>query len=221
MKLYVLALFLIVALSGFLRFFQLATNPPGMYVDEASIGVNAYQILTTGKDEHGETMPLFFKAFGEYKLPVYIYLTSVSMLLFGKTEFAVRFTSALFGTATVLLIYYFLRTLMVFDKKSFTQMHRQALPFIGAVILAVTPWHIQFSRGGFEANVALFFFLLGIFCLLQYLLSKKELFLSCFFISLLITLYTYSTYRLLTPLLLIFVIGYLYSKKKTYSEFYS
>ena len=79
----------------------MADTPHDLYVDEVSIGYNAYSILKTGKDEHGQSFPIFLKAFEEYKLPVYIYLTTVSEAIFGKTPFAVRFPSALFGTLSV------------------------------------------------------------------------------------------------------------------------
>ena len=66
----------IVLLAGFLRFWQLASLPPSLYWDEVSQGYNAYSILTTGKDEHQEFLPLArFQAFGDYKAPVNIYLT--------------------------------------------------------------------------------------------------------------------------------------------------
>ena len=50
----------IVALGAILRFYDLASNPPGFYTDEASIGFNAYTILTSAQDEHGAFFPLFF-----------------------------------------------------------------------------------------------------------------------------------------------------------------
>ena len=49
-------------------------TPPGFCLDESSIAFNAQLISTTGHDEYDEAWPLFFKAFGEYKNPVYIYL---------------------------------------------------------------------------------------------------------------------------------------------------
>src|SRR3981081_2715222 len=48
-------------------------TPPGMYVDEASIGYNAWAIAYHGVDEHGVHLPLYFQAFCEYKNPLYIY----------------------------------------------------------------------------------------------------------------------------------------------------
>ena len=48
---------------------DLSASPPGLYVDEASIGYNAWTMARFGVDEHGIHVPLFFEAFGEYKNP--------------------------------------------------------------------------------------------------------------------------------------------------------
>ena len=50
----------IIILAFILRIYKLAEIPPGFYADEASIGFNAYKILTTLRDEHGKFLPLFF-----------------------------------------------------------------------------------------------------------------------------------------------------------------
>src|SRR4051812_19724477 len=101
----------ILLLSAFLRFYDIGNDPPGLYIDEVSIGYNAYSILKTGKDEFGASFPMAFRSFGEYKMPVYIYTTSLAMALFGKSEFSVRFTSAFSGVVTILLFYVFVELL--------------------------------------------------------------------------------------------------------------
>ncbi len=93
---HILLVVLILFIGIFLRFFRLGEVPNGLNQDETSIGYNAYSILKTGKDEHGKFMPLYFKSFNDFKLPVYIYLTAASEMIFGVTAFAVRFPSALF-----------------------------------------------------------------------------------------------------------------------------
>src|SRR5689334_5768608 len=50
-----------------------ATNPPGFFIDESSIAYNAHTISETGRDEYGESFPLYFRAFSDYKNPVYVY----------------------------------------------------------------------------------------------------------------------------------------------------
>lgn len=182
-----LLLILIVILSSILRLYKLGHIPPGIYWDEASIGYNAYSILKTGQDEHGVFFPLWFKAYGEYKLPVYIYLTSISEYFFGKNEFSVRFPSAFSGILSTIII--FLLVHHFFPR-------RNKLSLLSSFFLTIVPWSIHFSRGGFEANVMLFFILLGI-----YLFSKGKVISSFFFLAL--TFYTYNSARIITSLLIL------------------
>src|SRR3989344_1420628 len=100
-----LFLFCIILLATLLRFYQLGINPPSLDWDEASIGYNAYSILKTGADEYGNRLPLSFRSFDDYKPPVYIYLTVISVALFGLTEFAARFPTAVIGVLAVIVVY--------------------------------------------------------------------------------------------------------------------
>ena len=101
----------IVFLAAFLRFFHLGTNPPSLYWDEASIAYNAYAILKAGIDEHGTSFPItHFLAYGDAKPPLYIYATTLSLAIFGLSEFAIRFPSALAGTLTFSQLTFWLNT---------------------------------------------------------------------------------------------------------------
>lgn len=191
---------LIVLLAAFLRFWKLGQVPVSLYWDEVSIGYNAYSILKTGKDEYGQFLPVRFKAFGEYKLPAYVYLTSASVKIFGLNEFAVRFPSALFGTLTVLLTYFL--TQEIFKKSVISSQ----LPVTSAFLLAISPWHLQLSRAGFEANLGLFFFCLGLLLLL-----KKRFLLAAIFLT--AALYAYLSFWLTVPLTLLFFFLVLKEKK--------
>ncbi len=192
-------LWLILFLAFSLRFYQISSNPPGLYWDEASIGYNAYSILKTGRDESGEFLPIVFKSFGDYKQPLYFYLVSLSMAVFGLSEFAIRFPSAFFGTLTVFLVYLLVKEL--FKNSKFALRYS----LLAALFLAISPWHLQFSRAGFEANLGLFFIILG------GLMFLKNRFLAMaigFFLAML----TYSAVKLfLIPL--IFGWAFFYRKK--------
>src|ERR1700740_2490700 len=101
-----LSIFLLIFFIGsFLRFYQLGSVPGSMDWDEVSFGYNAYSVLHTGKDEYNVIYPLLFRAFGEYKQPVYAYLDVVSIDLFGLTAFAVRSPSAFFGSISIIFVY--------------------------------------------------------------------------------------------------------------------
>ena len=152
---------LLVALA--VRALQLRENPPGFYGDEASVGVNAYALLRTGRDEHGQPWPLLFRAFGEYKLPVFIYSALQFVAALGLREEAIRLTAVAYGVLTVGASYALARRLLG---------DREAL--MTALLVAITPWDIHYSRIGFELiafpfllSLALALFLSGVSSLRQ------------------------------------------------------
>ncbi|HEV2339151.1 MAG TPA: phospholipid carrier-dependent glycosyltransferase [Patescibacteria group bacterium] len=187
----------IVALAALLRFWGISSVPESLYWDEVSQGYNAYSLLTTGGyDEHHEFLPVArFIAFGDYKAPVNIYLTVPSIRIFGKNTFAVRFPSALFGTLTVLFVYFLARELFWERKNALISL---AAPFL----LAISPWHIQLSRAAYEGNIATFFTVLGVYL---FLLAKRKnpWILVASSISFTIGIYAFNAQRIFIPLLII------------------
>ena len=185
-----LHLLFIILFSLVLRLYLIDSMPLGVRNDEASFGYNAYSILQTGKDEHGEFFPLIFTAFGDQKLPVYMYSIVPMIKVFGLNNFAVRLPSALAGTFGAVVMYLILLNIVY--------LRRYAL--LGALILAASPWSIIMSRSAFESNVALFFFMLGMYFYVKYerLSSLKHATLSALFFGL--TWYTYISYRLIIPI---------------------
>src|SRR4030067_1142826 len=106
-----LLIILIALTAAVLRFSAIDRMPSALNWDEISHGFNAYSILQTGKDEWGFTLPTIFRAYGDYKLPVYIYLTVVSELFLGLNAFAVRLPSVLAGIGTVVFTYLLVKEL--------------------------------------------------------------------------------------------------------------
>jgi 4-amino-4-deoxy-L-arabinose transferase-like glycosyltransferase len=187
-----LALVAILLLAAGLRLHRLSEVPAGFFCDEASIGYNAYSILETGRDEHGVALPLYFRAFGEYKNPVYIYTTAASIALFGLNEFGTRFPAAFYGVLTVLLAFLVGRQLYG---------HRTGL--LAAGLLAISPWHLHFSRIAFELITLPFFFCLGLWLLLSGIAHDSRRRLAASGIAFGLSLYTYAIARLFVPLFLL------------------
>ena len=124
-----LALLILTLLGFILRFTGLDQNPPSLNWDEVSHGYNAFSILKTGKDEWGVTFPLIFRAFGDYKLPLYIYLTTVPVALFGLNAISVRLISVLAGTLAIPGIY--LLTRQLFPKVALNfKFKKQSISFV-------------------------------------------------------------------------------------------
>jgi len=195
----------VVIVGLLLRFIDVSNDPPGLYVDEVSIGYNAYQILTTGKDEYGIAHPLWFRSYGDYKLPVYIYMVAGSMAIFGKTEFAVRFPSLIAGILTIPLFYLFLEKLVCLEKDTVLRKRLTYVPLLASFLLAISSWHIQFSRGGFEITVGTLFYLLGVYLFIMWLEKKKTWSILVSVLSFILAMYTYHTFRILSPLALLFI----------------
>lgn len=186
---------LIIAL--FLRFYQLGQNPPSLTWDEVAWGYNAYSISIDLKDEFGRFLPYdYLESFGDFKPPIYAYFTVFPILLFGLEEFAVRFPSALFGTLTVFVTYFLVKR--IFLKAE----NKNLYALFSMLFLAISPWHIMLSRAAFEANVASFFIVLGIWSFLAGIQDRKwYLLLSS--VSFALSMYTFNTSRIVAPLLVL------------------
>ncbi len=195
-------LLFIVLLASLLRF-VLPNTPPSLNWDEISHGYNAYSILTTGRDEWGKLFPTIFRAYGDYKLPVYIYVTAISEFFFGMTTFAVRLPSILAGIGTVIFTYFLVLELI----KHFpydSGIKHNVYAAIAALLVAIEPWSFFLSRAAFEANLALFLFVAGIYFFIKSINSKLSYPLP-FLSSILffgLTVWTYNSYRIFTPLML-------------------
>lgn len=190
-KIYILLLSVVI-LAASLRFYKIDQIPPSLTWDEVSLGYNAYSIGQTLKDEHGRFLPYdFFAAFGDYKPPLYIYAAVLPVKVFGLNEFSIRFPSALAGTLSVLVAY--LLILEMFSSRR--------LALLTSFLLAISPWHTQLSRAAFEANLATFLIILGVFLLFKSL--RQPSFFLLAIIPLIASVYTFNSARIVTPLLLV------------------
>jgi 4-amino-4-deoxy-L-arabinose transferase-like glycosyltransferase len=189
----IIAFLAVITGGGVLYARALTTNPAGFYVDESSIGYNAYLIAQTGHDEHGEVWPLYFRAFGDYKNPVYIYLLAGIFKATGPSIRVARLLSAFLGFTAALLI-----GLLAWEVTK-----RRTVALVVTMTTLLTPWIFELSRVVVE--VALYPLLIVLLLLLVHRVSEKERWpwvdsLALALVFALLT-YTYSIGRLLGPLL--------------------
>ncbi len=97
--------------------------------DEMSIGYNAYSILKTGKDEWGRSYPIIFQAFGDFKLPVYIYSVVPFIALGGLTPLMIKLPSILAGISVIISIYFLAKQLL----------NDEVTALIAAILMAFSP----------------------------------------------------------------------------------
>ena len=207
---------LIFFLALVLRLVRIDGTPPSLNWDEVSHGYNAYSILETNKDEWGNTYPSIFRAYGDYKLPSYIYLTAFSEYVLGVNTLAVRLPAVLAGLGVVIFTYLLTRQLL--PKK-------ENLAIIASLLVAIEPWSFFVSRGAFEANLALFYIVGGAYFFLRGIRESGYLIASSLFFGL--SLWTYNSARVFVPLFL-FTLFFIYRKdlikvykKKTKAFVYS
>lgn len=193
---------IIFIVAAILRFWAISSLPSSLSMDEIAVGYDSYSILKTGRDQHGEFLPLSFKSVGDYKAPVAFYLTVPSLLLFGENELGVRFPAAFLGTLTAVAFFFLLSEVSIGKKGA----------FFGALWLAINPWHVYLSRTSFDGIIALFFLIFGIYLFLKAIRSNAHLLVpSALFLSL--SVWSYHVERLFVPLLTVFLLLYFRPKK--------
>ena len=186
-------LILVILLASILRFWQIDKYPAGFNADEAAYAYNAYSLIQTGKDEFGHSWPVHLESFADYKPAGTAYLMIPFIKFFGLNETAARLPSLLAGVFSVLLVFLLVQELFA----------SYYLSLISSFFLAISPWHIHFSRGAWETNLATTFMLLGVWLFFKGLKNPKY-FAFCV-LSFAFSIYTYHTPRVVIPLLGIFL----------------
>ncbi|MET0626111.1 MAG: hypothetical protein ABW250_24465 [Pyrinomonadaceae bacterium] len=168
-------------------------NPPGFFIDESSVAYNAHTISEAGRDEHGEPWPLYFRAFGDYKNPTYVYLLAAVFRAAGPSAAAARYLSATLGVLAALALGLLGARLT----------GRSAAGLLTALTALLTPWLFELSRVVVE--VAAYPLAVALLLLAAHRASRKEAwgFADAALVALALALvtYTYSTGRLTGPLL--------------------
>jgi len=184
----------IVVLAAFLRLFYLNRIPHSLYFDELDLGYQAYSILKTGHDYYGNFLPLHPRSFAEHRTPFNIYSSIPTVALFGINSYGVRMPSALFGIMAVVSMYFLIKEIS----------SNNNLALMGALLMTLSPWHIQFSRVTLEVSSLVFFLTFGLYLFIKSMRTSKYLWLSAFF--LILTPWIYSTAKFFIPILLIFIL---------------
>lgn len=161
---YILTLILILIIGIFFRFYKLSEIPPGLYPDVAMNGNNGIYAIETGD----------FKVFypeNNGREGFFINLQAVLMKLFGVNVWSLKAVAAVIGILTILGLYlltkelfknyelgiknYELRIRNHENQKkhnsSFILPNSEHIALLSAFFMAVSFWHVNFSRIGFRA----------------------------------------------------------------------
>ena len=125
---------LIIILAIFFRFWQINKAPLGLYPDEA---INANDAITSpGKVFYPEN---------NGREGLFINLVYLFFSLFGISITTLRIVPAIFGSLTVL------GTFLLTKELFFNHQKRDLIALLSSFFLAVSFWHINFSRIAFRA----------------------------------------------------------------------
>ena len=132
-------------------------NQLELFGDELDVGYHAYSLWTTGRDYLGQKMPFYIHSFSEWRAPLLMYLTAPFVGVLGLNHWGVRLPPLILGIFNILLFYLLVKDLTKDEN----------VGLITALILAITPWHIHYSRAAFEVTLLLFLILLGTLAFLK------------------------------------------------------
>jgi 4-amino-4-deoxy-L-arabinose transferase-like glycosyltransferase len=188
-----LIILLFVLLAAGLSFFRVAHNPPGYYIDEASISYNAYTISQAGRDEFGTAWPLYFRAFGDYKNPVYVYLLAGIYRLTGPSVMVARLFSATLGLLAASML----------GLLGWRITRNRTVALLTVIFVVLTPWHFEMSRIVLEVALYPLALALLLLCVHRSAIRPTWNWTDVLGLTLALGLatYTYSIGRLLGPLL--------------------
>lgn len=203
-----LAISAVLAIALLLRISFWGSVPPALYIDEVAMLAETQAILTHGTDIHGNSWwQAIFPSWGDYKLPVYIWLATIASWLVGVGETGVRLPSLLAGLLTVIMagaIGVRLLTQTDPNAKSSKNQYRSFLFVSICLVVALSPWSVLFSRAAFEGHVAQFLVASSVWFLLSPKLSWRELGLAILLGS--VATYTYFSVRFVWPVLFAVII---------------
>jgi hypothetical protein len=125
------------ALACGIRLYKLTEIPYGLHSDEAANGLDTFDVLN---GYH----PIFFER-NNGREPLFIYLQSLSVARLGATPFALRLPAALIGAATVPAVFWMARAAFMGS-----DLPAAWLALWTALLVAVSYWHVSFSRFGYR-----------------------------------------------------------------------
>lgn len=201
-----------IILAAGLRLFKLGQIPAGMTWDEAAIAYNGFAVWDSYRDEWLRLLPVSFQSFGDFKAPAAIYLSGLFVWLFGSELWILRLPFALAGVVSVGSFVWLTFQVARYFKYSVAAAQRLAL--LAGFGLAFSPWHIHFTRAGFESGLALAGVIMGMALAFNWLQHNRFWagLLAVIFLD--ASLYAYHATKLFLPVLGIVLVFWLWPQLK-------
>lgn len=181
----------VVLLAAFFRLHRIDNLPPGDGYDPAFYGIDALEILEGAR-------PVFLPTnYG--REPLFSYAVALAFLLLGASTRAIHVTSAVFGILAVPAVYLVAEELFAEEDGLLGRFGG----LVAALMMAVSYWHLNWSRYGVRAILVPLFAAATLYFLWRGLRTGALLpFLLCG-VSLGVSMYTYQAARMLPVLVLV------------------
>ncbi|OGK62026.1 hypothetical protein A2334_04105 [Candidatus Roizmanbacteria bacterium RIFOXYB2_FULL_38_10] len=190
--------------SLFFSIFQKYPTPPCFNADEAAFGYNAYSLLNTGRDEYGTLLPLRLKSFGDYKMPLYSYLSIPFIAIFGLNEGGTRALNISLSFLFPFVVY--LLSVELFKGKK--------VGLVAALLSSVSLGFHIVSRHAHETYLAAFLTTLACYLLIKSLQKPSLMRFFFFLITSLLLLFSYHPGRLYVLFFFGFIFLYMLLQKQ-------
>lgn len=190
-------------LSVCLFFYKMNISPPALNADEATNAYDAYSIMKTGRDQYGAFLPLRFKSFGDYKLPLLTYLAIPFIKIFGMTETGIRMVNFPFVLLFPLIVFLLSQELLNNKKAS----------LLAAFFAGFAPGLQLLGRQGSESFMTAFFLTLSFYLFLRFLKKQTAKYFLFFGLCFLISLFGYHSSRLWAGFYFLLILFFVIKKR--------
>jgi len=198
----IISLIIILSIAVFFRLYKLDSIPPGLYPDVAINGNEALESLRTGK----------FKIFypeNNGREGLMMWLIVISFSIFGVSIWSIKIVAAITGILTVLGLYLLIKELFH---------NSETIALLSSFFLAVSFWHVNFSRIGFRAILLPFVLVYSFYFLFRGFRRKHilDFIISGIFFGL--GFYTYTSFRVAVLILPFVLIPHFFIYKQENSQ---
>lgn len=199
LKTEILVFLVIILVASFFRLYKIDSVPPGLYPDEAMNGNNALESLSTGQ----------FKVFypeNNGREGFFINIQAISIKVFGNHPWSLRIVSAIIGIFTVAGLYLLTKELMGWRVAA-----------LSSFLMAISSWHVIFSRIGFRAIMLPFILVYGFYFFWKGLKQSNFTYFGVagFFFGL--GFHTYISYRVAPAILIVVLLAYWLATRKDFA----
>lgn len=141
-----LLLLVVTVLGAFFRLHRIGSLPPGDRYDPAFYGVDALRVLS------GERPIFFYDYAGQHRVePLFSYLVALCFLVVGPSTLGIHLAGALVGIVTVPAVYVAAEGLLSALPRQDRILLKRWGPLVAALMVAISYWHLTWSRYGVRA----------------------------------------------------------------------